>query len=74
MPRIAKPRQISAFDHMVLSMGGRTEDEFEARMVRERPHWQCAVCAAAADMLYRLVIKLEARANRTAERSHRRIA
>lgn len=74
MPRIARHSKMSAFDHMLLSAGGRTDAELEAQMLRGGPKWRCVACAAAADLLYRLVPKLEARAGRALDRSHRRLA
>lgn len=74
MTRQAPATQITAFDHMILSAGGRTDAEFETSMMANASTLQCRLCAAAADALYRIVLRLEARANRTVDRSHRRMA
>lgn len=74
MTRKAPTTQITAFDHMILSAGGRTDAEFEKTMMAEAPTLHCRLCAVAADALYRIVLRLEAGANRTVDRSHRRMA
>ncbi|MGI3186711.1 hypothetical protein [Nioella aestuarii] len=74
MTRHANPNQITPLDHMIISAGGRTEAEFEQRMTSGTPTLHCRLCAIAADVLYRIVLRLEHRANRTAELSHRRMA
>lgn len=74
MPRIVKHSRMSTLDHMLLSAGGRTDAELEAQMIRGHQPLRCTVCAAAADVLYRVVLKLEARAGRAQKRSHRRLA
>lgn len=74
MTRQIPTTQITAFDHMIISAGGRTDAEFEQSMKADAPTLQCRFCAAAADMLYRIVLRLEARANRSHDHSHRRMA
>lgn len=74
MTRPANPNQITPLDHMIISAGGRTEAEIEGQMMTGAPALLCRLCAVAADALYRVVLRLEHRANRTAELSHRRMA
>ena len=74
MTRHITKSQITPYDHMVLSAGGRTDAEFERLMSTRHPAIHCRLCALAADTLYHLVLALEARAARSAERSHLRIA
>lgn len=75
MTRHSAQSKLTEFDLMMIRAGGRTEAEFEA-MVKSGFGFdaRCRVCAFLADALYRVVVRLEAGANRATEASHRRLA
>lgn len=75
MTRHTAQGKLTEIDLMVIRAGGRTEAEFEA-MVGGGFGFAapCKVCAFLADSLYRVVVKLEAGANRAKEASHHRLA
>lgn len=75
MARHTTQNKLTEFDLMVIRAGGRSQAEFEA-MVESGFGFacRCTVCAFFADTLYRVVVKLEAGANRATEASHHRLA
>ena len=72
--RTSKSR-LTDFDLMIIRADGRTEAELEA-MVQAGFGFAIlsSACAFVADGLYRLVLLLEAGAERSAEASHLRLA
>jgi hypothetical protein len=71
MTRQTHQTHLTEFDLMVIRAGGRTQAELEAMALREF-RFRCRICAFLADNLYKIVMRLEASANRSVEGSHRR--
>ncbi len=61
---------LSEFDLMVIRAGGRTQAELEVATFNT-VEFRCRMCAFLADNLYQIVMRLEARSNRSADASHR---
>lgn len=74
MTRHTAQTNLTEFDLMLIRAGGRTQAELQA-MVESGFGFdtRCKVCAFLADTLYRVVVKLEAGANRATEASHHRL-
>ena len=71
MTRKSQQTRLSQFDLMVIRAGGRTQAELETAPFGKLD-LGCKICAFLADNLYKIVIHLEAIANRSVEESHRR--
>ncbi len=74
MTRHTAQSKLTQFDLMMIRAGGRTQAEF-ADMAESGFGFsvRCKVFSVFADLLYHIVIKLEAGANRAWEDSHRRL-
>ena len=75
MTRTINETRITELDMMMIRAGGRPQSEFEAMAQAGFGfNLRCRVCAALADALYAIVLRLETAARRSAETSHRRLA
>lgn len=63
--------RLTEFDLMMIRAGRKTQGELEAIGLRDTK-FRCRMCAILADGLYQIVVRLEARANRSVEGLHRR--
>ena len=71
MTRKTSHTHLCEFDLMVIREGGRTQAELEAIALSESRLW-CKFYAFLADTLYKIVMRLEANADHSVEKSHRR--
>ncbi|NND22434.1 MAG: hypothetical protein HKO14_10125 [Silicimonas sp.] len=73
MTRQANKTRLTEFDLMMIRSGGRTQAEQEVSFLRAAKI-RYRTCAFLADGLYKIVMRLEASANRSVENTHRRFS